>query len=688
MLPPLFHSVLLSVLVVCCGVVLAETKSTLRSCSLEISTDPQTGTLNMTGKGEMIGCVGVTQGMTTIRHVIIGEGITSIEGNVFQGCVNLLTVSMPSTLKSIGLYAFANCSSLRNMNIPSGVESIEEHTFNDCNSLVSVDIPATVKSIKQFAFANCTNLRTVNISSGSSLTSIEQFAFDNCLNLSSITIPSTVNSIGQFAFRYCTSLTSVRIPHDIESIEMFTFCNCSSLVSVDIPQTVKSIGQYAFRDCTSLKNISLPSSITSIEEGTFLRCRSLTEVAIPTNITSIGKYAFQYCENLKSVSIPSSVTSIGIHAFAKCISLVSVTLPPGLTIIEDYLFSNCSNLTHVTIPSSVTTIETYAFENCNSLTTVTIPSNVSMIGAGSFHNCDNLTSVTILSESTTIDYHAFVGCKNLENVTIVSNVTSIGNLSFNGCPKLKSFNYYGTSIPDCEPDVFSSEHGDNVCVTVDYKSTMICNRIIRSEDEHPQYNLNDRNQCAEVFLCGNGKPTVKERWNTTLWKNRTTGCIEYECDNETGPVKHNICNSSEGIDRLCIDDKCVVDSPDDEEWKVEIEFNQTMEAFDAEEFKQVIITITQLDADEMRIGIEHDDYGQIERIIIFVKDEDKAKVIADSIESRVDDCGDETSPICQVREIHVSRVKTESLVLSAIDGRRLYFETVLTVLLALMMLFD
>jgi hypothetical protein len=54
-------------------------------------------------------------------------------------------------------------ATIMNLNIPSSVTSIGDYAFNYCTSLVSVDIPSSVTSVGYAAFQGCTNLTGVSI---------------------------------------------------------------------------------------------------------------------------------------------------------------------------------------------------------------------------------------------------------------------------------------------------------------------------------------------------------------------------------------------------------------------------------------------------------------------------------------------------------------------------------------------
>lgn len=117
------------------------------------------------------------------------------------------SIEIPEGTTSIGVYAFANCSSLASIIIPDGVTLIGECAFVLCTSLTSITIPDSVTSIGWGAFSGCTGLTSITI--GNSVTSISEDAFYGCTGLTSITIPNSVTSISNAAFGDCTNLTEI-----------------------------------------------------------------------------------------------------------------------------------------------------------------------------------------------------------------------------------------------------------------------------------------------------------------------------------------------------------------------------------------------------------------------------------------------------------------------------------------------
>ncbi len=148
-------------------------------------------------------------------------------------------------------------SSIKKVVINNGVTSIGEEAFYNCTGLPSITIPNSVTSIGIDAFYGCEGLTSVTIPN--SVTSIGERAFKYCYGLTSVTIPNSVTSIGDWAFSYCTGLTSITIPNSVTSIGDWAFMECT-LTSITIGNGVTSIGDWAFYDCTGLTSMTVEAT--------------------------------------------------------------------------------------------------------------------------------------------------------------------------------------------------------------------------------------------------------------------------------------------------------------------------------------------------------------------------------------------------------------------------------------------
>ena len=357
-----------------------------------------------------------------IPSMIDGLPVTTIGAYAFKN-KDLISVTIPDSVTTIGQSAFYGCSALTSVTIPDGVTSICSSAFRDCISLTSVTIGNNVTSIGQSAFQSCTSLASVTIPDG--VTSIGVTAFSGCTSLTSVTLGSGVTSIGNTAFRDCTSLTAIDIDVDNNSFididgvvyskdgKTLVICPGGKTGSFVIQSGVTSIEQSAFYGCSALTSMTIPDSVTDIGLNAFRDCTALTSVAIGNGVTSIGQRAFQDCTSLTSVTIPDGVTSVGNYAFYRCATLASVNIGSGVISISNSAFSGCTSLTSVTIPNCVTSIGNSAFQSCTSLTSVTILDGVTSIGQQAFNGCTSLTSMVFSGNAPTVGYGWAGGCTNL-----------------------------------------------------------------------------------------------------------------------------------------------------------------------------------------------------------------------------------------------------------------------------------
>ena len=268
----------------------------------------------------------------------------------FSGCSVLTSLTLPSSLTSIGELAFYGCSGLTNLTIPSSVTRIGELAFRGCSGLTSLTIPSSVTRIGSSAFWDCSGLTSLTIPS--SVTSIGSSAFYGCSGLTSLTIPSSVTRIDDWAFHGCSGLTSLTIPSSVTSIGSDAFYGCSGLTSLTIPSSVTSIGSDAFSGCSSLTNLYYiidDEFETYLSKGHpyidvncgieyYLNDKKITSVVIPSTITEMGKYAFQNCRDLTSVYVSWPVPNSASSAFSGVdISKSTLYVPQGTE--QDYWLS-------------------------------------------------------------------------------------------------------------------------------------------------------------------------------------------------------------------------------------------------------------------------------------------------------------------------------------------------------------
>lgn len=74
---------------------------------------------------------------------------------------NIQMIDIPTGVKEINKYAFANCREIKEVTIPEGVIKIGEGAFMKCYSLEALHLPSTLKYVDVGAIQGCANLTEV-----------------------------------------------------------------------------------------------------------------------------------------------------------------------------------------------------------------------------------------------------------------------------------------------------------------------------------------------------------------------------------------------------------------------------------------------------------------------------------------------------------------------------------------------
>ena len=404
--------------------------------------------------------------------------VTSIGTWAFDSCYGMTSISIPSSITSIQMSAFEDCNRLSSVYITdldawckmslSGEANplfYAHHLYLNGKEIKDLVIPTSVTSIGSYAFRNCENLISITIPS--SVTSIGSSAFEGTAWYDNQ--PDGLVFAGKFAYKYKGEMpanSSISLQEGTIGIAGSAFYNCSSLTSITIPNSVISIGNSAFSGCSGLTSVTIPNSVTSIGGDSFYGCSGLTSITIPNSVTSIGNWAFSGCSGLTSITIPNSVTSFGYSAFLGCKGLTTITseIEKPFEIDSGTFSDDIYNVAELIVPygtkaayqntvgwNKFTKITEAEFEvsefsvngiyykvgdnNTVSVTSgevkysddVVIPEqvtynngtyNVTTINPAAFWECSGLTSITIPKSLNRIKEDAFFECNNLTAVNI------------------------------------------------------------------------------------------------------------------------------------------------------------------------------------------------------------------------------------------------------------------------------
>ena len=369
----------------------------------------------------------------TDRTVIVPEGITEIGNSAFIDG-KMERIKLPSTLKSIGEMAFANCQYLIEIEIPDSVTNIGESAFSGCKRLKSVKLPSSLKKI-------------------------EDYTFWNCRGLESIEIPDSVTEIGSMAFFFCLSLERVKLSNSLQELKSETFFR-SPFKEIIFPDSLKRIECEAFRFCYNIESIHIPKSveciegivaydtpnlktITVAEENKFYdsrdNCNAIIETAtntlmqgisstFPASVRVIGNLAFTVINDIETIDIPSTIEKIGFFAYGTCESAKKITIPASVKEIGISPFSQTPNVDIIEVDKDNKFYDSR--DNCNAIietatntllkgcNTTVIPNGVEKIAHNAFSNCKNLTTLTIPKTVKSFDSFFINGCDNLKTIKV------------------------------------------------------------------------------------------------------------------------------------------------------------------------------------------------------------------------------------------------------------------------------
>ncbi len=503
-------------------VVCSDTPAYLPYCGNNAMWSITNGVLSISGRGAMYD-YGTTpylvpdwayQGFT---GVVVGENITSIGAQAFQGITTITSLVTFPGLESIGDNAFCGCTGLTSTVFANNLRSIGDLAFSNCDGLTSFDIPSSVWSLGDYAFQQCDNLTTLTIGSG--VTELGYGTLQECPALTTINY-NAVNAMDLASNNYlfagvpnANTPVTVNIGSDVWYIPANLFRLGApgygpAITTVNIPVGLSAIGAGAFKNCTTIADVyysgtkqqwnalnigadndPLTNAAIHCSDGTILpadACGEHARWSIENGVLTITGQGDMYDfynpyvdgaltppwkdEYYTEVVIGYGVTSIGNDAFVNNADLTTVTIPDTVTSIGDEAFTLCESLLSVNIPNSVETIGERAFLQCTNLSTLTLGSGLTEIKIGAFGACSSLSSVVIPDSVEIIGVSAFDGCCGLTSLTIGSGVTSIGATAFACCEALTEINYNVPNLADLtnEHGVFAFGSPVNTPVTVTF----------------------------------------------------------------------------------------------------------------------------------------------------------------------------------------------------------------------------
>ena len=340
-----------------------------------------------------------------------------------------------------------------------GTLEIAANAFKDRQDIVSVSLPGTVISVGKSAFAGCINMESLTVREGTRF--IEDNAFSGCDKLREMSLPKTLVSIGSRAFGGCGGLIAVSVPPRTERIGDGAFSGCTGLMNISIPASVKSIGMGALGLCRNLSAITVEAGgasykavgncLIDLASGALIAGCKDSVIPQDGSIKAIGESAFAGCD-IRSAAIPEGVTSIGDSAFSACEELTSVSIPASVSEVGGYVFCMCKNLRKIAVAEGNARYKSAGGCLINKQNKILVAGSavadiphgegLETVGAQAFMGAD-ITEITIPDGVEIIENEAFRDCRELESIKLPASLIAIGEDAFRGCTKLKTVKYAG-----------------------------------------------------------------------------------------------------------------------------------------------------------------------------------------------------------------------------------------------------
>ena len=423
---------------------------------------------------------------TTIKSVIIPNGVTSIGDHAFYKCTGLTSVTIGNSVTSIGKGAFCNCRGLTSVTIPSSVTKIGGSAFYGCPikeiflpiltkySANSFDERTKVTKDKIFISYSCDSEEHIawvsklakdlynngvdvvfdrwNLEAGGSITDFIEKAIASSKYVLCILTPNyklkCENREGNLGFEF--SIFSAEILRDNPRSKVIPILRSgdykksfpiilSGIVGID-GRNDNEYHSFISQIISTLKNRSTEKSIESplllINDGKTIigvTNKSIKSVIIPYGVTSIGNEAFAGCINLTSVNIPFGVISIGDRAFAGCVNLADIFIPSSVTSIGEHAFDDCPKKNIISRSKS----RKYDESSNDERDEIIQRNNDSDSDLGN-RSVSEIESLSFLEFSE--DHKTILGVSNksLSSIKIPEGVTIIGENAFLECKSLSS----------------------------------------------------------------------------------------------------------------------------------------------------------------------------------------------------------------------------------------------------------
>ena len=337
-----------------------------------------------------------------IKHAVVRTGTVMICANAFRGRTELIGVSIPDSVHTLGHMAFCGCVSLEKIILPESVTRVEESCFTNCPALRSIEVLNT-------------NVAFAHNALGSKMSKALYYPDHAYIP---IEIPGS--GVEKLLFAHCYLSSRERFSPELQAFnDAVVKKNKSKLLELVMETgnltVLQALAPFAL-DATNIdKLVELAQRKGATEFTAFLlewRGKNISTAdrdrqaakelnRDPLSVTELKKLwntkklpdgtlgITSYKGNESEIVIPASIGKAKVTVICREAFSASDYSPVGKRVSKEQRAVRKA-IRSVRIPSGVTKIEISAFEYCDLLEHVDMPASMKDV-SWAFSGCKNLT---------------------------------------------------------------------------------------------------------------------------------------------------------------------------------------------------------------------------------------------------------------------------------------------------------
>ena len=275
----------------------------------------------------------VFNGQSSMTWITLPKHLRHVGCDAFSACDNLSRVIWNGDIEQwcqidfdcwnsnpiyFARHMFMEGREVVNLVVPEGVHAIKRYAFVHLSSLASVTLPSTLDTLGNAAFEDCNGLQRTYF--GGTVADWCRIGINDGWSSTPINYSRNLYIGGEL-------VTNLVIPESVTAIKPFAFAHLSSLHSIELPEGLLSIGQYAFYDCNWNLSVTIPSTVIRVEQEAIMSNQTLFYNAV--NCEYMANNALPY---FSTVYVSDSVQSIPTYLITGNINQLKMQgLPPSVT---------------------------------------------------------------------------------------------------------------------------------------------------------------------------------------------------------------------------------------------------------------------------------------------------------------------------------------------------------------------